>query len=110
MQVDNPFMPNARRLVDELFKNKGWTFDNPTYRREWLGECVSDKDALVYKWTARNRVTEFTNKSMNYILGVDLGYDPDPSAFVLCAHSPHDPNFYILEGYKQNKMTVADVG
>jgi hypothetical protein len=106
---DNPYMPNARAMVDELFAKKGWTPENPTYRREWLGEWVSDKDALVYKWTPKVKVEEIPQRSWNYILGVDLGYDPDPSAFVLLAYHEHEKASYILECRKAERMSVTDV-
>lgn len=106
---DNPYMPNARSMVDDLFKKKGWTPENPTYRREWLGEWVSDKDALVYKWTPKNKTESLPQRAWNYILGVDLGYDPDPSAFVLLAYHEHERTSYIIEAKKANRMSVSDV-
>jgi hypothetical protein len=108
---DNPYMPNARAFVDDLKKRKGWNDQNPTYRREWLGEWVADTDALVYKYDEGRNSTAILPPAdhWSYVLGVDLGYDPDPSAFVLCAYRPHDPTLYIVETFKKTKMIVSDV-
>jgi len=107
---DNPYMPNMREFVDDMKSKKGWTDDHPTYRREWLGEWVADTDALVYKFSDLNRAPTLpAAKEYRYVLGVDLGYDPDPSAFVLCCYSPHDPTLYVIETFKQTKMIVSDV-
>ncbi len=107
---DNPYMPNSREFVERLMKTKNWTETHPTYRREWLGEWVADPDALVYKFSSiLNVIREVPQKEWMYVLGVDLGYDPDPSAFVLCAYSLWDRNLYIIDTHKENKMTVSDV-
>jgi len=106
----NPYMPGIREFVEDMKRKKEWTDSHPTYRREWLGEWVADIDALVYKWDeAKNWATSLPTGELRYVLGVDLGYDPDPSAFVLCAYSPHDPTLYVIETFKQTKMIVSDV-
>ena len=43
------------------------------------------------------------------MLGVDLGYHPDPSAFVLCGFSKFDKTLYILETFKKLEMDITDV-
>jgi len=108
---ENPYMPNSKEFVADLMKKKGWTEAHPTYRREWLGEWVADPDALVYRFNHfLNSVKEIPNKpEWLYVLGVDLGYDPDPSAFVLCGYSVYDRNLYVIDCYKEKKLTVSDV-
>lgn len=108
---DNPYMPRSKEFVADLMRKKNWTEFHPTYRREWLGEWVADPDALVYKFNhLYNSVKELpVHKDWLYVLGVDLGYDPDPSAFVLCGYNINDRNLYVLDTHKENKMTVSDV-
>lgn len=109
---DNPFMPNAKEFVQMLMQKKAWTPDNPTLLREWYGRWVKDIDALIYKYSrARNWVSELPKNKGEwfYVMGVDLGYFPDPSAFVVMAYQRHDPTLYILEVHKQLEMTVSDV-
>lgn len=50
-----------------------------------------------------------TPSKWSYVLGVDLGYDPDPSAFVVCAYREHDKALYILEATKQTGLDVTAV-
>lgn len=108
---DNPYMPNAREFVKNLMIKKGWDEKNPTYRREWQGEWVPDEDGLVYKFNSERNLIDSLPKDNGwfYVLGVDLGYDPDPSGFVLCCFNFYDRHMYIVDTYKQNKMTVSDV-
>lgn len=108
---DNPYMPDIKATVDDIKSKKGWDDRNPTFRREWLGEWVADTDALVYKFSRELNVTDEVNVNQDfiYVLGVDLGYDPDPSAFVLCCYHSHDNRLYIISAYKQLEMTVSDV-
>lgn len=108
---DNPYMPNSKQFVADLMQKKGWSEAHPTYRREWLGEWVADPDALVYKFNnINNTVKDLPDRPQwLYVLGVDLGYDPDPSAFVMCAYSLYDRNLYVIDTHKENKMTVSDV-
>lgn len=107
----NPFFPRPREFAEELLVRKNWTKDHPTFRREWLGEWVSDPDALVYRFDRFRNLVDERPKGTQwlYVLGVDLGYDPDPSGFVLCAYNIYDRNLYIIDTYIQNKMTVSDV-
>lgn len=107
----NPYFPRPHEFAEELLVRKAWTKDHPTFKREWLGEWVADPDALVYKFNRSKNLIDSVqeNKNWLYVLGVDLGFDPDPSAFVLCGYSQYDRHLYILDTYKENKMTVSDV-
>jgi hypothetical protein len=109
--ADNPYLKNAKTFVDDLKKRRGWTDDHPTFLREWLGKWVQDLDALVYKFKWEKNVTRALppGHTWHYVLGVDLGYSPDPSAFVLCAYSLTDPRLFIIDTYKKTEMIVSDV-
>lgn len=109
--ADNPYLKNYQAFVDDLRRRRGWDENHPTYRREWLGQWVQDLDAMVYKFLWERNVTQVLplSETWHYVLGVDLGYDPDPSAFVLCAYSPYHPKLYVIDTYKQTKMIVSDV-
>lgn len=108
----NPYFPGATEFVEGLRLRKGWDHSNPTYRREWQGEWVADTDALVYKYSEdRNSFDTIDERRdpFHYVLGVDLGYSPDPSAFVLCAYSSYDRNLYVLSAESELEMSVSDV-
>lgn len=94
--LDNPFMPNARDFVANLKKQKGWTDDNPTYKREWLGEWVEDIDSLVYKFNKTRNV--FKEKPDNHewyrVLGIDYGWN-DQTAFAVVSYSTTNKNVFV---------------
>ena len=108
---DNPYMPRSREFVETLIKRKGWTWDHPTIQREWLGLWVADHDALCYKFNEELNTAPALpeGQEWTYVIGVDLGYDPDPTAVVICAYSEFDHNLYVVETFKQTKMIISDV-
>lgn len=105
----NPYI-KAKKFVEELMKKKGWDWTHPTIRREWLGEWVADLDSLCYKFDDKlNRAQLPSHKDYTYVIGVDLGYDPDPTAFIVTAYNEYDPHLYILEEYQETKLIISDV-
>lgn len=97
----------------------GWSDDNPIWKREYLGEWVSDDDAFVYKFDPSRDLWEKNLEAKNefglpdehdwvYLMGCDLGYD-DPFALVVVAYSETCPTMYQVYDYKQSQLTVSDV-
>jgi phage terminase large subunit len=106
--LDNPFIPHAKTWLAERMKERGWTEDTPAYRREWLGEWVASTDSQVYAFSKeRNMATTLPTK-MDYILGIDLGYD-DETAFVVVGYRPDDPRVYVVETYAKSEMIISDI-
>lgn len=106
--LDNPFIPHAKEWLAERMSERGWTEDTPAYRREWLGEWVASTDSQVYAFSRdRNIATSIPHK-LDYILGIDLGYD-DETAFVVVGYRPDDPRLYVLETYAKSEMIITDI-
>lgn len=80
--LDNPGVPHAEAWLAEMRKRKGWDDNNPSYRREWLGEWVVDADATVYQWKAGRNTGKWDGQSDYCVMGVDLGYS-DSTAFTV---------------------------
>lgn len=97
--LDNPHIPHASKWLAEKREKNGWNDQHPTYRREWLGQWVLDRGALVYPFdSAINTFTELPPESAwSFALGVDLGYDDNSTAFVVAAYRKNHPEIYILE-------------
>lgn len=108
---DNPYMAeNWGKRLERLKETNPRIEETPAFRRMYLGEWVTDEKDLCYKFNAeRNTCQELPNQAYAYVLGVDLGFSPDPSAFVICAYSAIDRSLYIVETHKAIGMTVSDV-
>lgn len=110
---DNPYVAKQwQEELDDIKINRPAFMQTPLYKQWYLNEWVVDNEKLVYRFEANKNTTPIlpNNKApWNYVLGVDLGYSPDPSAFVLCAFNDHDPNLYMVNTFKQLEMDVTDV-
>lgn len=122
---DNTAAPAQWRRALGNKKRQGWTDDHPTWRREYLGEWVTDATDLVYAWAGQRAkgegyVTWQPEKSKDnpsglpveqgpwrFVLGIDLGY-VDESAFVLAAYSETLKELRHVYDFKQPGMTVDD--
>jgi hypothetical protein len=105
---DNIAVPGQWKRALWLKRNRGWTEDHPSWRREYLGEWVSDAADLVYAyqtvkaaWAADNLkpcvnwIPDYSHGitglnpaegPWHLLLGLDLGF-VDDSAMVLVAWS-----------------------
>ena len=99
---DNEAVPGQWQRALSTKRRRGWSDDHPTWRREYLGEWVSDASDLVYAF-ARMRATgaclwhpedaEIGSTGLpegagpwHMLMGLDLGF-VDDSALVLVAYS-----------------------
>lgn len=123
---DNTAAPKqwARALINK--RRQGWGDDHPTWRREYLGEWVTDATDLVYSWAGQRakgeeHVTWRPEKKTKdnpsglpleqgpwrFVLGIDLGY-VDESALVLAAYSESLKELRHVYDFKSPGMTVDD--
>jgi hypothetical protein len=85
---ENPYFPNPKDFVLKLKKKKKWSDENPTYRREYLGEWVVDRDALVYKFDPKKNFYRKLPEGHDWsrVLSVDFGWN-DQTAFAVVTYS-----------------------
>lgn len=112
--LDNPFVAKQwQEELDEIATQRPLYMETAQFQQWYLNKWVVDTDKLVYKYNpTKNRYTQLPNISKgrwSYVLGVDLGYSPDPSAFVLCAYHEYDRKLYMMEAFKQTEMDITDV-
>lgn len=94
---DNPYLPQARKFVDELKTKRQWNEEHPTLRREWYNQWVLDTQSLLIKYNESvNHYEALPHYKFTYILGVDLGLR-DSDALAVLAWSPQTPNIYLVE-------------
>jgi hypothetical protein len=118
---DNLAAPRQWERAINNKKRQGWSDDHPTWRREYLGEWVTDATDLVYSWASYKNdgsVTWAPKKTRDnpsgldpaqgpwhYVMGLDLGY-VDDSALVLCAYSETLKELRHVYDFKSPGLTL----
>lgn len=111
---DNPYIAKQwQEELDDIAQNRPLFMQTPLFKQWYLNQWVIDTEKLVYRFNndknTFNALPYYKTGQWSYVLGVDLGYSPDPSAFVVCAFHEHDPNLYLLETFRQTELDVTDV-
>ncbi len=102
----------AGKSVDQILADVraefGWTEEDPTYRREYLGEDVEDLEALLFEYiAARNGVAEPEGGEWTNVLALDLGHD-DNSALSVEGWRKGDRRVWHRAEWRDNKVDVTD--
>lgn len=104
---DNPWIPDKEQFIRDTLAANFWTTESPTYLREYMARWVPDRGAKVYDYFGHNEprpVEGFT------VMGLDFGYDPDKTAFVVLRMG-QQPHIHCLKAYSLNHLTphtIAD--
>lgn len=109
--LDNTYLPHAHDWLTRLRSERGWTEENPTWRREYLGEWCQDDSALVYRGFKRSRNLyrgALSATAWNYIVGLDLGWH-DQTAFSVVAYSKYSPNAHVVRAFGRSEMRISRV-
>lgn len=108
--------------------SKGWNKDDPTYRREYLGEWASDPELLIYSPRAVNLlgsdrsdpslgfypecldslIDKYRNYKIHWVLGIDVGEREDRTAFALTASIVGLPYIYVLRTWGDGKYSMPE--
>ncbi len=110
--ADNPFFPDWERELAETRERNGWTEQNPTYIREWLGEWCDDPESLIYPFTYDKNYWKpdgpgpygLPEGEYTFGLGIDLGYSANSTAFVFVARHEGTPNLYVLRAWTRSEL------
>jgi hypothetical protein len=111
---DNPYMAaNFDEEVVELKARNPNVIETPTFRRNYLGEWVTESTRLVYRFAAdRNLFDKLPvldgGDVWRWVLGVDFGWD-DATALVLGCWAMTQQHFFVVEAFKQSNMLLAAV-
>jgi hypothetical protein len=109
---DNPHVAKQwQEELDDIERDRPLFKQTALYRQWMLNDWVIDEDARVYKFSESNRLTQMPvfDNAYHYVLGVDLGHSPDPSAFVVGAYNDAGSNLYFIHAEKHLKYDVTDV-
>lgn len=117
--LDNPLFPAwrnredwrgiAEKYLDEIRRARGWSADDPTYLREWMGRWARDDQALVYAYDpTRNDYSNLpSGHQWHHVIGVDFGMD-DAFALVVWAFAEDHRVLYQVDEYSISGKTVSD--
>lgn len=106
---DNPGIPHAAEYVAAKKAENGWTDDDEAYLREFCGKWVTASRLLVYRLAAVAKEKRYHKLPQDadgrlggghdwrYLVGVDLGFYPDPFAVVVWGYRDDDPHLYEVE-------------
>lgn len=110
--LDNPFLPDPQGALDEFCRKYGYTYASPKVRREFFAEWALDTESLVYLTDLQTFIEyngywelPISRPPDLTTLGVDLGYDPDPCAFVIASSWRERREIYIQRAYTKGKLT-----
>lgn len=112
---ENTARPDLWVKALELKKRKGWSDENPIWRREYLGEWAGTRGKRVYAydaardtWTPVRIIDGFAippkGHVWRFIVGVDLG-SKDPFAIQVAAFSETSPLLLQVYEYEQRGLT-----
>lgn len=76
---------DADSVLQQVLERNGWTWDNPTFQREWLGEFKDDTSQLVYQYDPELNFAEAQPRAEagNVTIGIDFGTTSDACAWVV---------------------------
>jgi ATP:corrinoid adenosyltransferase len=105
---DNPFIPNAQKVIEEICAKKGLTLESPLIQREYLGLIVYDTEALVYKdyKTYKDYDGDFVPDRV--YIGVDFGFS-DYNAVITLLADTQRKKAYVTGECKFNKATITEI-
>lgn len=108
--LDNPYMPEPAKFIDDLKKKREWHDEHPTLLREWMNKWVLDPQSLWIQYKADidhfDRLPIILPHQFTYILGIDLGFK-DADALAVVAYSDAEPNTYLVEEVVTPKQGIT---
>lgn len=105
---DNPYLKRGglRMLEEALRNNPGWTWDHPTFKREFLGIWCEDRDALIYDYLAARNLIYDAFPAGRTVLGVDVGFEDGNGFCVSRTEPPNNPEIHILRCYERQHQKL----
>ena len=95
--LENPYMPNPAKTIQDLIDKKKWLPNNPTLLREWRNQWVLDREALWVRYMEELcDYTKLPEHQWLYVIGIDWGL-VDSDAIAVLAYSNNSPDTYLVE-------------
>lgn len=109
--LDNPHIPDVANELDYIRAKRRLDETHPAFRREYLGQWVFEKGGLVYRsfditrnaWDG-NLNDEGQPDRWRYVLGIDYGFKPAPTAFAILAYDTLQPRVRVVRTYEKPRL------
>lgn len=113
--LDNTELPavkdghDIQDILREIREDNGWDENDPTYRREILGEDVEDHGILLYEFSKdRNEAPLPVGGTWRYVFGVDIGFD-DSDAIAVLGWQVGIPKLWLIEEHIHSGEDLVDL-
>lgn len=113
--LDNTQLPAVKAghriedILKEIRDDNGWDENDPTYRREILGEDVEDHGILLYEFSKeRNEAPLPEGGQWRYVFGVDMGFD-DSDAIAVLGWQVGIPKLWLVEEHVHRGEDLIDL-
>ena len=111
--LQNPHIPHAATWLADLRRKRAWADDDPTYQREYLGVWTDDARSLCLPFDPRINLYDAlpvqAPAPWHHVMGIDVGYAPDPCAFVVLAYNMQWPTAYVVHSERQERWLPRQV-
>lgn len=100
------------QLLAAIRDRHSWTVDNPRYRREYLGQWVTDSDALALHYDAARNGCEWQTEpkaGWTYLIAFDIGYE-DADAIAVLGWAPNDKRLHLVREVITRKQGITELG
>jgi hypothetical protein len=109
---DNVMFPrDVASMLQQVLLRNNWTWDNPVFQREWLGQFVNDTNMQVYQYVQERNSEECLPVAVERgftTLGIDYGTTEDACAWVVVWSPKGSRAVYVLEAQQHHKMLPDD--
>lgn len=108
---DNIECPWLWEEAEERKRTRGWSEDNHSWRREYLGHWVASTHRLVYRYIPRYNDYDGVlpaDRTWIYVLGLDTGFK-DADAIVIWAYNNLDYDVWQVYGKKRPKQNITQL-
>lgn len=106
--MDNVFIPEKDKVIEQACKDHGVTVDAPFIQREYYGNLEAfDEDALIFRgFKTYDKLPERT--WTHAYVAVDWGYE-DKAAVVSMVADQRTKEMYIIDCWSLAKQSISDI-
>lgn len=111
VRQNKKFPRDAESLLQQVLLRNKWTWDHPTFQREWLGNFVNDSAMQVYRFERGRNTADCLPCPVDRgftTLGIDYGTTDEPCAWVVLWSPRGSREIYVVEAQKHYRMLPDD--